>query len=91
MAQFTISIPDDKVALVKNSFAIQYNRPDEIDDPDNPDVMIPNPVSKVQFAKNIIRSFIREVVRAAQVRTIEVQRQQIIVDADANTELIEVN
>ena len=34
-ATLTITIPDDKVDLVKDSFALLYNRPDQIEDPEN--------------------------------------------------------
>lgn len=85
---FTITIPDDKVSAVVNAFATQYRYQVNIDDGEGG--TIPNPVSKAQFAKNIIRSFVREVYVGAQIKAIEATRLQIIEDANTATDGISV-
>ena len=65
MAEIKITIPNDKVQRVLAAFTEQYNYPENVPDPRLPPgpgvPMIPNPVSKPQFAKNIIKSFVKEV------------------------------
>jgi len=81
MASFTINIPDDKVAGLINAFAVQYKYQETIDNPETPGETIDNPVGKPAFAKNIIKSFIKEVYIAAQTKAIDETRQTIITDA----------
>lgn len=69
MAQFTITVPDDKVQDLLNAFATQYNYQTTVDDLSGGTV--PNPESKAQFAKNKILKYIKEVYIAAQVQQVE--------------------
>ena len=89
MATFTITIPDEKVSAVVDAFCVQYRRPETVQDEET-DNSIPNPISKTTFAKNILRSFVREVYVGAQVKTIEETRAQIIETATAETDAISV-
>lgn len=89
-ANFTITIPDDKVPLVTNSFAALYNRPEQVPDPENQEEMIDNPETKAAFSKRILRNYVREVVRAANVKLIETERQRLITEADTASEGITV-
>ena len=91
MANFTIVIPDDKVAAVVQAFATQYGYQENIDDPANPGTQIPNPINKAAFAKNIIRSFVREVYIGAQVKEIEATRQATIDTASADLDTVTVD
>ena len=54
MANFTISIPDDKVARVVNAFALQFGWNAELG------------VTKAQFAKQKLIEHVRNVVKAAE-------------------------
>jgi hypothetical protein len=90
MVQFTINIPQERVADLLDAFAVQYNYQAEIDDPNNPDVMIPNPVSKAQFAKNTIKTYIKEVYIAGKLKEIENTRQQIIAQSNQEISTIDV-
>jgi len=81
MANITITIPDAKLNAIVEAFATQYNYQDQITE----DGMnyIPNPVSKAQFARNVINSFIKEVYVAAQVKELDATRVQTINTATA--------
>ena len=91
MATFTITIPDGIVQDVVEAFCVQYKRPELIADPENPGEEIPNPVSKVTFAKSVVRSFVREVYTAVQIKTIEATRLQIIETANTATDAVTVD
>ena len=83
MASFTITVPDGKVQAVIDAFAKQYNYQETIPHPNDPNEQIPNPVSKGQFAKNILLSFVKEVYIVAQVKDLEATRQATITTAKA--------
>ena len=64
MASYTITIPDNIVSRVIDGIAYQHKYQDEIDDPSTPGEVIPNPESKVAFAKRMNKRWIRENVKA---------------------------
>jgi superfamily II DNA helicase RecQ len=77
MAQFTIEIADADVERVLNSLAANYNRPEQIENPDfNPSLeegetnlrVIDNPETLSQFGNRIVRQFLSENVKAHEVR-----------------------
>lgn len=77
MAQFTIEIADADVERVLNSLAANYNRPEQIENPDfNPSLeegasnlrVIDNPETLSQFGNRIVRQFLSENVKAYEVR-----------------------
>ena len=82
-ATITITIPDNKAVAIIDSFATQYGYQETIDGE-------PNPVSKKDFTLNILKSFIKEVHTAAQLKAIEATRKQIITDSLADTDGITV-
>lgn len=88
MAQFVITIPDDKVTAVVNAFAKQYSYQDMIE---QGGVQIPNPETKPKFAKRMILQFIKEVYIAAQTKTIDEQRPVVIVTATEEVQNIAVD
>ena len=70
MADITISIPTPLVSRVVDAFAGQYGYKTTIPNPQNPNAPeIPNPVSKSQFATNVVKSFVKEVVKAYEANT----------------------
>lgn len=89
MANITITIPDDKLNNVIEAFATQYDYKEKIIDVNGNEIN--NPVSKVQFAKNIVNSFIKEVFISAQVKNLNIQRQQIIQTANEDVSNITTN
>lgn len=61
MAQISVTIPDELKDRVIDALCGQYGRPETV----NVDgVDVPNPTTKNQFAQNIVKSFIKEVVMA---------------------------
>ena len=60
MAQLTLTIPNDKVDIVLESIATRFGYIEDIGTPDNP---IPNPVSKVEFARRVLIRFIKDTVK----------------------------
>ena len=90
MVDFTITIPNDKVDSVVDAFAVQYKYQDTITAPENAGEQIANPISKVLFAKNILKTFVKEVYVAAQVKELEVNRKAIIESATADVSGVEV-
>ena len=89
MATFTINIPDGVAPEVVEAFCIQYGRPETVDGPEGE--QIPNPISKVTFAKNIVRSFVREVYVGSKVKALDATRQQIIETSNAETDAVTVD
>lgn len=90
MAQFTIDIPQEKVTDLVDAFAIQYKYQESVEDPSNPDEMIPNPISKVQFAKDTIKAFVKETYVAGKLKAIETTRQEMVENAAADIEGVDV-
>ena len=77
MAQFTIEIADSDVARVLTALAVNYNRPERVQNPDfdesqpegesNPR-LIDNPETSAQFANRMVRRFLSENVKAYEVK-----------------------
>ncbi len=86
--EITINIPDDKKDAVVDAFAIQYKYPKKTQDEDGNEII--NPVSKGQFALNIINSFIKEVYVASKISPLEDQRKTIIETATTEIEGVTV-
>lgn len=77
MAAFSIEIADSDVSRVINAVCANYNRPDQIENPDfvvgvelSEDIpkMIDNPETEFQFANRMVRRFLSEHVAAYEVR-----------------------
>ena len=77
MAQFTIEIADADVNRVLGALASNYNRSDQVPNPNfdsaqepsesNPE-MIDNPETIAQFGNRMVRNFLAENVKAYEVR-----------------------
>jgi len=59
MAQLTLNIKDALLEKEKDAIAIMGGWSETIADPENPEVTIPNPVSKDQFFKQQIKTWLR--------------------------------
>ena len=81
MATMTITIPDGRVAALLDAFALQYGYQETIEDGDD---VIPNPISKVQFAKEQISRFIKSVYISAKIQEFSSQRSIIIATATSD-------
>ena len=77
MAQFAVEIADADVDRVLDSIAGNYNRPEQVENPDFNDSepesetnvrLIDNPESKAVFASKIVRQFLSENVKAYEVK-----------------------
>lgn len=69
MAQIKLNIPDDRLQGVINAFCEQYRYKNMVPDGGPDGVLIPNPQTKVQFAKAKIAEYIREVYVASKANT----------------------
>lgn len=97
----TINIPDDKVTAIVEAFATQYQYQENIPNPDydaeveGSEETIPNPTNKPRFAKNVIRTFIKNVYVAGQVTPVaqqnEVAEQTLATTATSDVELMTVD
>ena len=88
MAQFKINIPDEKLGNYINAFAVVGKYQAQIQDA-NGDI-VDNPMSKARFAKNMVKSYFREVYVAAQVKILDEERRAIIEAATIETSDINV-
>ena len=59
MATISFTIPDELLPRIIAGMCGLHNYPTEIQNPDNPDEMIPNPESKSNFVKKIIKKRIK--------------------------------
>jgi len=62
--KFEITVPDDKATDILSDFCAYHGYQEKVEDPKDPDKLIDNPVTKVDFAKSKIASFIKESVKA---------------------------
>lgn len=60
MAEVKITIPDNVVNRVINAFCTVYRRPDTVVNAQGETV--DNPTSKAEFTRNIVKSFMHEVM-----------------------------
>ena len=59
MAQIILNIPDGVLQRVMDAIAGMYNRPTQVDDGTETGTMIPNPETKAQFSKRILREWLK--------------------------------
>ena len=84
-----IEIPDNRVDEIIDGFAVQYGYQQKVKDTEGEE--IDNPVTKAQFARNIIVSFIKEVYVASKIRDIETIRQKTIATAAEELKDVKAN
>ena len=89
MAQFSVEIADADVFRVLDAVAANYNRPEQVPNPDfNESLeesetnarMIDNPETKAVFANRMVRNFLAENVKGYEVR---LAKQAAIAAAEA--------
>jgi len=64
MAQYTVEISDQILNRVIDGVAYQNGYLDEVDDPQNPGTLMPNPMSKIKFCKKANEKWIRDCFEA---------------------------
>jgi hypothetical protein len=71
MATLNFSYNTGTVPLsrIVDAMAVVYGYPANIEDPENPGQTIPNPQSKADFGRAVIRGIIVSAVREAELRT----------------------
>jgi hypothetical protein len=87
MGSITLSWDAQYDQRIVDGIAYQHGYQDEIEDPENPGQMIPNPVTKVQFAKQMARHWVRECFKAWEANLAAEQARQ---DAIADAEQVEI-
>lgn len=81
MANLTITVPDQHLTRVLNGFAAHHGYKDTLENPDG--TTSPNPETKIQFARRIIRRFVLDSVKAYEAPiAAETARQTAIADVD---------
>jgi len=87
MAQFSVEIADADVLRVLGALAANYNRPEQLPNPDFDDSqeesdtnvrMIDNPETLAQFGNRIVRQFLSENVKAHEIRVAKQQAAQAV-------------
>lgn len=66
MAQISITIPDAILNRAINGVASHHGYQNQIEDPADPGQMIPNPETKAQFAKRMIRFVVKSWIVQAE-------------------------
>ena len=74
MATITITIPDDKVAIVVAAYQERYNYPETVTDPATLEI-VNNPESPAAFARRCVVEEIRDAVRLYRRPQAEAQAQ----------------
>ena len=65
----TITLPDGTVDAILAAFVDSYKWETEVIDPDNSELMIPNPMTQNDLVTKMVRKFIVDTTRASQKRT----------------------
>jgi hypothetical protein len=87
MAQFTIEIADEDVGRVLTSLAANYNRPEQVPNPEfdpmqpvseNNSELIDNPETISQFGNRMVRVFLADNVKAYEIRLAKQQAAESI-------------
>lgn len=63
MSEIKITVPEGKLALIKDAVCDVYGYQEEIPDPSDPSATIPNPVTKAAFVKKQLKGFLRQTIR----------------------------
>lgn len=83
MAEFTITIPDAILDRVIDGYGYHHGYPDEVRsvDEDGQDTKIPNPESKIVFARRLLERHIKRAVASYEARLAEEQAREDAVDS----------
>lgn len=63
---WTITLEDEVAIRIRNAYCKKYNYQDMIPNPEDPDELIPNPETKVNFTKRHIKRQIKDIVREVE-------------------------
>jgi ribosomal protein S3 len=77
MADITITVPDEKIARIRNAFAKRYGYEPQIM---INDTLVDNPQSRAQFMKAKIAEYIRKVVLQQERDEAKLIAEQTVVD-----------
>ncbi len=78
--QISFTVPEAQKARVIDAFVTAFNYEDEVEDPENPGEMIPNPESKAKMVKREIARYVKDVVKAQELRTADASTRQAFSD-----------
>ena len=85
MTVLSVTIPDAVVSRVVDAVAYGNGYNDFIIDPANPVNQIPNPMTKAQFAKNILKDWIKaNVITYEAAKAADIARQNAIDDVNSD-------
>lgn len=76
MATISITVRDEVVPLLLDACALVYGWQAQVPDPDDPTKVIPNPVTKAEFARNCLIQHAKEVMRAYRFRLAQQQAEK---------------
>jgi len=81
---FSWTVSAENKTRIINGIAYQHGYQDQIEDPDNPEQMIPNPEGKGAFCKRMTKEWIRANVRAYEAnQAVIIARDAKIAEVDA--------
>lgn len=88
---FSFTVSEVNKARIINGVCYQNNYRDQIEDPENEGEMIANPETKAQFAKRMIKEYIKNNVRAYEVsKAVSEARKAKMEEVDDNIVLVDV-
>jgi hypothetical protein len=84
MATLSFSYNTGSVPLsrIVDAMAVVYGYPVNVDDPENPGQTIPNPQTKAEFGRAVIRRIIIDAVREAELRPARVTAESSVAAID---------
>ena len=80
--QIAFSVPDAQKARVVDAFVTAFNYRDDVEDPENPGEMIPNPETKGEMVKREIVQYVKDVVKAQEKRAADEAQRGGYTDVD---------
>ena len=60
----SVDVPDGVTTTIHDAFAVTYGRPETVEDPNDPELTIPNPMSKEAFTTKRIRIYVEQILAA---------------------------
>jgi len=60
----SVDVPDGVTATIHDAFADTYGRPETVEDPNDAEATIPNPMSKEAFTTKRIRIYVEQILAA---------------------------
>ena len=60
----SVDVPDGVTTTIHDAFADTYGRPETVEDPNDAEATIPNPMSKEAFTVRRVRLYVEEILAA---------------------------